>query len=105
MKFIKYIMVIAMKDKHYIYILECKDNTYYTGYTNCINDRLEKHQKGKAAKYTRGRRPVKLIYCEQVNSKSQALKREYKIKKLTRLQKEKLIKEDDKNGYPKEFYE
>lgn len=84
-----------MKDKHYIYILECKDNTYYTGYTNCINERLKKHQNGKASKYTRGRRPIKLIYFEELASKSLALKREIKIKKLTRLQKEKLIKEDN----------
>ncbi len=95
MKYIRCIMVIVMDDKHYIYILECRDHTYYTGYTNCIDERLKKHQNGKASKYTRGRRPVKLIYFEELESKSLALKREINIKKLTRLQKQKLIKKDD----------
>lgn len=95
MRFIKCIMVVAMDNKHYIYILECRDDTYYTGYTNNIDERLKKHQNGKASKYTRGRCPVKLIYYEELASKSLALKREISIKKLTRLQKEKLIKKDD----------
>lgn len=82
-----------MENRHYVYILECGDNTYYTGYTNCITSRIKKHQEGKAAKYTRGRRPVKLMYYEKFNSKSLALKRENYIKRLSRLQKEMFIKE------------
>lgn len=96
-------MVIAVEGKNYIYLLECNDRTYYTGYTNCISNRLKKHQDGKAAKYTRGRRPVKLIYYEKVVSKSVALKLETKIKKLTRLQKEIFIKESIEVQIQKSF--
>ena len=78
----------------YVYILRCKDYTLYTGYTVNLENRLNVHNKGLGAKYTRGRRPVKLVYSEKYNSKSEALKREYYIKKLTRRKKLKLIKSD-----------
>ena len=78
----------------YVYILRCKDDTLYTGYTVNLENRLNVHNKGLGAKYTRGRRPVKLVYSEKYNSKSEALKREYYIKKLTRRKKLKLIKSD-----------
>lgn len=78
-------------DNHYVYILECKDGTYYTGYTNNIEKRLEKHEKGVGAKYTRGRAPFKLVYEESYLTKSKALKEEYRIKKLGREKKEKLF--------------
>lgn len=84
--------------KQYVYILRCKDGTYYTGWTVNLESRLKTHNQGtglQAAKYTRGRRPVELVYFEEYESKSQALKRERQIKKLTRPQKEKLI---DKGG-------
>lgn len=73
------------------YILECVDGTFYTGITNSINVRLAKHDAGIASKYTRGRLPVKLIYEEFCGSKSNALKREYAIKKLSREKKEALV--------------
>lgn len=92
-----------MNDKHYVYILKCSDESYYTGYTNCLERRLEEHQKGKAAKYTRGRRPVVLAYHEKVQDKSMGLKREHEIKKLTRAKKMLLIKEGAKNVYPEEL--
>lgn len=76
---------------HYTYILKCSDNTFYTGYSNNLDKRLEVHNSGKGAKYTRGRLPVELLYFESFESKSQALKREYAIKQLTRKQKELLI--------------
>lgn len=76
----------------YIYILECSDNTLYTGYTNDINKRLEVHNNKLGAKYTRGRTPVKLVYSEEFESKSEALKREYQIKQLSREEKFKLFK-------------
>lgn len=88
-----------MKDNHYVYILQCSDNSYYTGYTNSLERRLEKHQKGKASKYTRGRLPVQLVYYEKADSKSEGLKREYAIKKLTKEQKESLVKEGGNNEY------
>ncbi|MEF9918782.1 MAG: GIY-YIG nuclease family protein [Eubacterium sp.] len=78
-------------DKHYIYIVECKDNSYYTGWTTDIEKRLKAHNTGKGAKYTKPRRPVVLVYHETFDNKSDALKREAAIKKLTRNQKQKLI--------------
>ena len=76
---------------HYVYILECSDHSYYTGYTNNLQKRIDTHNNGKGAKYTKARRPVKLIYFEHFNDKSSALKREYAIKGLTRKRKEELI--------------
>jgi len=73
--------------RYYVYIVVCADDTFYTGYTNDIESRVNKHNKGKGAKYTRGRVPVKLIYREEHNSKSSAMKREYQIKKLTHREK------------------
>lgn len=73
----------------YVYILECSDKTLYTGWTNDINKRIECHNRGKGAKYTRGRLPVKLVYFELLDNKSLALKREIEIKKLSK--KDKLL--------------
>jgi predicted GIY-YIG superfamily endonuclease len=76
---------------HYVYIVRCKDGTLYTGYTNDLEQRLEKHNTGQGAKYTRGRGPVKLVYKKRFKSYSQALKAECTIKKLSREEKQKLI--------------
>jgi putative endonuclease len=75
----------------FVYIVECADGTLYTGYTNNIDNRITTHNKGKGAKYTRGRRPVKLVYKEEYKTKSEAMKREAWIKKLLRKDKIKLI--------------
>lgn len=75
----------------YVYMLSCADGSLYTGWTNDLAKRLENHQAGKGAKYTRGRLPVTLAYCETYETESEARKRECAIKKLTRQQKEKLI--------------
>ncbi|HBQ25943.1 MAG TPA: endonuclease [Syntrophomonas sp.] len=72
---------------HYIYILECNDGSLYTGYTTDLKKRVMKHNQGKASKYTRSRLPVHCIYTEEYPSKSEALKREQEIKKLSRPQK------------------
>ncbi|WP_315077956.1 GIY-YIG nuclease family protein [uncultured Clostridium sp.] len=80
---------------NYVYILECSDNTLYTGWTNDLDKRIKMHSSGKGAKYTRGRTPVKLLYYEVFEDKKEAMRREYRIKRLTRLQKEKLIKNFD----------
>ncbi|MCS6130751.1 GIY-YIG nuclease family protein [Clostridium botulinum] len=80
---------------NYVYILECSDNTFYTGWTNDLKKRIKMHSLGKGAKYTRGRTPVKLLYYEVFEDKKEAMRREYKIKRLTRLQKEILIKNFD----------
>jgi putative endonuclease len=76
---------------NYTYILECGDGTFYCGWTNDLENRIKAHNEGKGAKYTRPRRPVKLVYFETFDTKEEAMKREYRIKQLTRAQKEKLI--------------
>ncbi|QEH68868.1 GIY-YIG nuclease family protein [Cellulosilyticum sp. ST5] len=76
---------------YYIYILKCKDGTYYTGYTNDIEKRVRIHNDKKGAKYTRGRTPVTLVYEESFATKAEALKREYMIKQMSRAEKEALI--------------
>ncbi|WP_024834203.1 GIY-YIG nuclease family protein [Ruminiclostridium josui] len=76
---------------YYVYILQCADNTLYTGYTDDLQKRIKIHNQGKGAKYTRARLPVTLVYYEEAETKSMALSREYGIKKMTRKQKEVLI--------------
>lgn len=78
---------------YFVYILECSDSTLYTGITTDIHRRLDEHNNSeKGAKYTKVRRPVKLVYSESQEDRSSASKREYAIKKLTRTQKLKLLK-------------
>ncbi|KNF09150.1 GIY-YIG domain-containing protein [Gottschalkia purinilytica] len=76
----------------YVYILECKDGTLYTGWTTNIEERVKKHNEGKGAKYTRGRTPVELRYLEILETKQDAMRREYEIKKLSRQDKKRLFK-------------
>jgi len=82
-----------MPSSWHVYILECRDGTYYTGSASNLESRIKKHNCGKGARYTRGRRPVKLVYHETFPSRSRAAKREHQIKKLTRAQKEVLIQD------------
>ena len=81
---------------HYAYILKCKDNTYYTGYTNNLEKRLKAHNEGKGAKYTKARRPVEIVYYEEFEDKHSAMHREWEIKQLSRQEKEGLIRECEK---------
>ena len=76
---------------YYVYLLRCADGTLYTGFTNDLARRLAAHNAGRGAKYTRGRRPVELVYWESFSNKSSALRREYDIKQLPRRQKLTLI--------------
>ena len=80
-------------DEYYVYIVECADGTYYTGYTSNISRRINEHNYSfkKGAKYTRSRRPVRLVYKETFSSISDAMKRENQIKRLTRKQKKDLL--------------
>ena len=76
----------------WVYIVECADGTYYTGITTAVNRRLNEHNYSfKSAKYTRSRRPVRLVYSEEALNRSEASKRELKIKKLSRQKKIKMI--------------
>ena len=75
-----------------VYVLRCADNTLYTGITTDVTRRVEEHNSSdKGAKYTKLRRPVELVYSEESENRSTASKREYAIKKLSRLQKLELI--------------
>ena len=78
----------------YVYMLRCRDNSLYTGMTDDLQRRLQAHNAGTGAKYTRSRGPVTLVYQEQLEKKSEALKREYAIKQLTKAQKEQLLQKE-----------
>lgn len=87
---------------HYTYILKCKDNTYYTGYTMDLKKRLKAHNEGKGAKYTRGRGPVELVYYEEYEDKHTAMRREWEIKQLSRVEKETMMQKRERMT---EFYD
>ena len=81
-----------MENKWYVYIVECADGSLYTGITTSIQRRILEHNYSfKAAKYTRSRRPVRLVYKKECKNRSEASKEEYRIKRLKRAEKLKLI--------------
>lgn len=82
-------------DTHYVYVLECADGTYYTGYTIDPDRRVDEHDAGEGAKYTRGRTPVELIHLERYGDRSTAMRREHEIKGLSREAKERLVGSND----------
>lgn len=79
-------------DKYYAYMVRCSDNSIYSGYTVNLEKRLETHNSGKGAKYTRTRLPVKLEYYEEFDNKIDACKKEWQFKQYTHAEKEKIIK-------------
>ena len=79
---------------NYTYIVKCKDGSLYTGWTNNIEKRIRDHNEGKGAKYTKSRRPVMLAYYEEFQTKEEAMRREYAIKKMRRKEKEKLLEKE-----------
>lgn len=85
---------------HYVYIVECSDGTYYTGYTTDVARRVAEHNDGRGAKYTRGRYPVALVHVESFADQSRAQQREYAIKQLRRPAKEALVESGDGPGAP-----
>jgi predicted GIY-YIG superfamily endonuclease len=76
----------------FVYMLRCADGSLYTGITTDLSRRCEQHNAGTASRYTRCRRPTRLVYSERVGSRSLALKRDFAIKTMTRPQKESLIR-------------
>jgi len=82
---------MVQNETHYFYVLECSDGSYYAGYTVNLERRIHNHNTGKGAKYTRGRTPVKLLYSEKFESKSEALKMEIKFKKFSKKRKQSYI--------------
>ncbi len=78
---------------HWVYVVECADETYYTGYTTDVERRVEEHNRGDGAKYTRGRTPVTVVYSEAFESRAAAMSREHEIKSLSRAEKAALVAE------------
>ncbi len=84
-----------------VYVLCCADGTYYTGIAQDVERRVREHNgSSKGAKYTKSRRPVALVYAESIGSRSEALKREYAIRHLTRAEKKALISKRSINFVP-----
>ncbi|MCI9475136.1 GIY-YIG nuclease family protein [Anaerovoracaceae bacterium 41-7] len=81
---------------NYTYMVRCSDGSLYTGYTTNLKRREKAHNSGKGAKYTRGRRPVTLVYFEEFETKEEAMRREAAIKKLSKEKKELLVAQFDK---------
>lgn len=81
---------------YYVYILLCKDGSYYTGYTKNVKHRVEQHRKGKGAKYTMMHEPKKIVYLEEFTSISKAMQREREIKSFSHSRKRRLINSHDK---------
>ena len=79
------------KETNYTYLLRCGDGSLYAGWTNDLEKRLEAHQSGKGAKYTKAHQPVELVYHETFATKEEAMRREYELKQMTKAQKEALI--------------
>lgn len=77
---------------YFVYILLCADDSFYIGSTKDVEKRFKKHLEGKGAKYTKSHKPIKIIYQETFSSKSDALKREWELKKLSKSEKEEIVK-------------
>ncbi len=80
-----------MEKNFFVYILQTEDNKLYCGYTDDVNKRFEMHKNGTGAKYTRAHKPVKIVYNKKFSTKSDAMKEEYRIKRLSRAKKLELI--------------
>jgi putative endonuclease len=83
---------------HHVYVLECTDGSFYTGYTTDVDRRVAEHDAGKGAKYTRGRTPVSLVHVESFDSRSAAMSREHEVKSLSRGEKERLVGSSNPDG-------
>ncbi|WP_026510688.1 MULTISPECIES: GIY-YIG nuclease family protein [unclassified Butyrivibrio] len=82
---------------NYMYIVECADGTLYCGWTNNLEKRIDDHNAGKGAKYTKPRLPVKLVYFETFDTKEEAMSREWHIKQLPRKKKLELVSKGKEN--------
>jgi putative endonuclease len=83
----------------FCYLLECSDGTYYCGWTKDVDRRVETHNKGRGARYTRARRPVKLVYFEELPSQGDAMRREHKLKQKSHDKKAALIRQFAENTH------
>ena len=94
-----------MVHKAYMYVVECRDGSYYTGYTTDVKKRIAVHNSGKGAKYTRARLPVKLIYVQGFDSKEEAMSAEVLLKRKKRAQKERFLSENQEKNLLSHFEE
>ena len=92
-----------MDHKAYMYVVECCDGTYYTGYTTDVKKRIAVHNSGKGAKYTRARLPVKLIYVQGFDSKEEAMSAEVLLKRKKRPQKERFLSDNQEKNLISHF--
>lgn len=83
---------------NYTYVVKCSDGSLYTGWTNHLEQRIQAHNEGRGAKYTKSRRPVELVYYEELETKEEAMRREYAIKQLSRAEKIQLIEKQKEEG-------
>ena len=83
---------MKINKKYYVYIILTVNNKLYCGYTDNVEKRFNLHMEGKGAKYTKANKPLKIVYTKEFDTKQEAQKEEYRIKQLTRKEKEKLIK-------------
>jgi predicted GIY-YIG superfamily endonuclease len=83
---------------YYVYILRCKDGSYYTGHAKDVEKRFEMHKKGRGARYTRMHEPEKLVYIEEFESRGEAMRRERRIKTLSHNKKQQLINNNSKSA-------
>ena len=83
---------------YYVYILLCKDGSYYTGHAKDVEKRFDMHKKGRGARYTRMHEPEKLVYIEQFENRGEAMRRERRIKTLSHNKKQQLINNNNKSG-------
>ena len=82
---------------YYVYILRCKDGSYYTGYAKDVEKRFEMHKKGCGARYTRMHEPEKLVYIEEFENRGKAMRRERRIKTLSHNKKQQIINKNKKS--------
>lgn len=87
---------------YYVYILRCKDGSYYTGHAKDVKKRFEIHKKGRGARYTLAHKPEELVYIEQFENRGEAMRRERKIKKLSHDRKQQMISENGRLVHDKE---
>ena len=89
---------LTRESGYYVYIIYCKDGSYYTGHAKDVEKRFDMHKNGRGARYTRMHEPEKLVYVEPFESRSEAMRRERKIKKLSHNKKQQLINNNNSSS-------
>lgn len=92
----------SIQEENYTYMVRCGDGSFYIGWTNDLKKRIEAHNSGKGAKYTKSRRPVELVYYECFQTKQEAMSREWHLKQLTHAKKQELLDKTKNTCYANE---